>query len=245
MFFFCLLVGVFSSTCDSFTQIDYPTNSKYLLKYKWLGAYCDSNNCNLPKSKFIMSDSMIIDSLQPIYNDNIQTCCDFDGRKDDLDNYVPQLISYNYFMQSQIDSYWSSLVDCNAPEKAYIKYGTCMPSKFNSVYGYFNATFLLFQDYNVWTILRHYNIERCEDCLYSKQKMDQLLQTRGFQNKVQWICADQTKPNMLTDVNVCFLSSQNSFGQTDCPTLGDTECGDYFYFNSLPDIEHSDNSCDY
>ncbi|EAL45315.1 hypothetical protein EHI8A_108260 [Entamoeba histolytica HM-1:IMSS-B] len=229
------IVSALGTWCDSYKKYEVSKDSKYMLSYNWIGGMCSIEKCSIPKDKVIIEDGMVLNGLAVIEDGTTKKCCDFDGRRDDLESFIPNLINHNYFYQSEISNYWSGYSECDIAAKSYVIHGTCLPKEYHTPYGYFNATLLLFQNYNVWTTLRHYNYIPGKQYVYSKQKINDLLSVRGFLAPVQWRCENPEDKQMLTSVNVCFTPSADKFLQTECPEIiGQQQCPDYFYFAEMP-----------
>ena len=239
MFFSLLLISVNALLCDTYQKRTIQSNQIYMLTESWIGGKCRVEDCSIPEGKTVFETDMIIESLSVLDNGKKMECCDYDGRRTDIETYVPQLLKYNHFYQNRLAQDWTGYSDCDIAAKAYVQYGTCMPEQFQSPYGYFNATTKLYQNYNVWGYLRNYIYNIGEEYLYSVDKLNDLLSVRNFPSKVQFLCAKDT--NMLTGVNVCFTMKNKELIQTECPTVeGVEECGKFVYFPEKPEEKKTD-----
>lgn len=239
MFFTLFILSVNAAWCETYTKQTIQSNQIYMLSESWIGGKCRSEECSIPENKVIYETNMIIDSLSVLDNGKKMQCCDYEGRRDDLETYVPQLLKYNHYYQNRIADEWTGYAACDAPAKAYVQYGTCMPEKFQQPYGYFNATMKLYQNYNVWSYLRNYIYNIGEEYVYSVDKLNDLLNVRNFPSKVQFTCAKDT--NMVTGVNVCFTMKNKELIQTECPAVeGVEECGKFVYFADKPEEKKAD-----
>ena len=213
--------------CNKYESKTIATNQVYMLSYSWIGGKCRVEDCSIPENRVHFENGMVLENLAVIDGDSKRSCCDFEGRRTDIETYVPQLLQYNYFYQNRISRILS------ITNMLYVMYGTCMPEDYRSPYGYFNATTLLYQNYNVWTYLRNYIYNFGEEYVYNAEKLNDMLSVRNFPSKVQWVCGENT--NMLTGVNVCFTLNNKQLVQTECPSLANqNECGNYLYFPTTP-----------
>ncbi|ELP91300.1 hypothetical protein EIN_152970 [Entamoeba invadens IP1] len=229
--------------CPTIENQTLPNDPIYVLNYEFVDAKCTKEACKLPKilSTYVGGDKInyltVLDE-----NNKPMTCCDFEGRREDIETYVPNMVKHNMFYQSQLGMYWSSFTECNNAEKAYVQYGSCFPPQFNSPYGYFNLTLLTFQDYNVWSIIRNYYTEYFNG-VYSVEKLNNLLNTRGYTHNVQWICGT-SDDIVLKSVNVCFKMVDNKMSQVECPAV-EGMCGAYVSFSYGASVKPDDASCPY